>query len=231
MREPLPKSGAELTTSNGQPRGGHATEGQQVHFQETVKRVRCGADVSDDDWDHGYPWEYAQLSKVHWSPVAVARRAAQLLSRGSGSRILDIGSGVGKFCVVATLTAPGIFIGVERRVDFVDLARRSAVQARAWNARFMLATVDDVDWYRFDGFYLYNPFAEVGWPNQLSGTNQAANAEHRRLVTLTEQRLLLAPRGSRVVTYHGFGGEIPRCFRLIVHEPSGTDFIECWEKS
>jgi SAM-dependent methyltransferase len=231
MREPPSESSAELTASNGQARGRRVTEGQHVHFQETVKRVRSGADISDEDWDHCYPWEYAQLSKVHWSPVAVARRAAQLLSRGPGSRILDLGSGVGKFCVVAALTAPGVFIGVERRVDLVDLARKSAQQARAWNARFILATVDDVDWYRFDGFYLYNPFAEVGWPSPLSGTSQAANMEYRRLVTLTEERLLLAPRGSRVVTYHGFGGVIPRCFRLIVQEPSGTDFIEFWEKS
>jgi hypothetical protein len=129
------------------------------------------------------------------------------------------------------LTAPGIFVGVERRVDLVDLARGSALQARAWNARFLLGAVDEVDWYRFDGFYLYNPFAELSSPNQLSGTSHAANAEYRRLVALTEHRLLLAPRGSRVVTYHGFGGVIPHCFRLVVKEPYGTDSIECWEKS
>jgi SAM-dependent methyltransferase len=230
MREPS-ESGAEVTASNGQPNGGRVAEWQDSHWQETLQKVRSGVDISDDDWDLSYPWQYAQLSKVHWSPVAVARRAGQLLCRGPGSRILDVGSGVGKFCVVASLTAPGVFVGVERRVDLVDLARGSALKARAWNARFLLATADEVDWYRFDGFYLFNPFAEVGWPNQVSGTSHAANAEYRRLVALTEQKLLLAPHGSRVVTYHGFGGAIPRCFRLIVKEPAGTDFIECWEKS
>jgi SAM-dependent methyltransferase len=155
-----------------------------------------------------------------------------LLSRGAASRILDVGSGVGKFCTVAALTTPGVFIGVERAGDLVDVARDTAQRARTQKARFVHARVEDINWKNFDGFYLFNPYAELGWRGLATAHRIAADRdEYRRVISFTEESLHRARPGARVVTYHGFGGEIPGSFRLILIEPHGTDFLECWEKA
>jgi predicted RNA methylase len=160
------------------------------------------------------------------------RRAAALLSRGSASRILDVGSGVGKFCTVAALTTPGAFIGIERQGELVDVARETAHRARAAKARFIHARIEDIDWTNFDGFYLFNPFAELGWKRVRAAQGADADrAEYDRAVSFTEESLFRARSGARVVTYHGFGGEMPSSFRLLVREPYGTDFLECWQKA
>jgi SAM-dependent methyltransferase len=196
-----------------------------------LKHLRRNRAVMDADWDLGYPARYAQLSSVHWSPVAVARRAAQLLSRGPATRVLDVGSGVGKFCLIATLTAQGTFVGVERCGEMVDVARVTARRARSARARFVHARVEDIDWSLFNGFYFFNPFHELQGPSlRLVGSDPFEPAEYRELITFTQQRLEEARTGTRVVTYHGFGGEMPKSFKLVVKEPQHTDFIECWER-
>ncbi len=202
-----------------------------VRWLQAVWRLRQGQAVGDEDWDLAYPPNYAELSSVNWSPVSVARRAAILLSTGPATRILDVGAGVGKFCMVAALTAPGIFVGVERIGEMVAVARATAQRALASTVRFLHGRIEDVDWTTFDGFYLFNPFVEW-WCSDARSIDPTATAaaECRKLVSLTEQRLALARRGTRVVTYHGFGGEMPSCFRLKVKEPRGTDFLECWER-
>ena len=45
---------------------------------------------------------------MHWTPVHVARRAAQFLVTGPETRVLDVGSGPGKFCLVGALATQGI---------------------------------------------------------------------------------------------------------------------------
>jgi hypothetical protein len=44
------------------------------------------------------------------------------------------------------------------------------------------------------------------------------------------ERLHRARRGTRVVTYHGFGGDLPPSYRLELEEEAGTERIELWVK-
>ena len=52
-----------------------------------------------------------------------------------------------------------------------------------------------------------------------------------RDVRLVEQVLRDAPIGTRVVTYHGFGGRIPRGYHLVTDERIGTDSLRLWVKT
>ncbi len=54
-------------------------------------------DVTFDDL---YPEDIQNLSPMHWTPVDIARRASNFLAIPN-ARVLDIGSGVGKFCITA----------------------------------------------------------------------------------------------------------------------------------
>ena len=57
---------------------------------------------SDNRFNTLYPEPIRLLAARHWTPLNVARRASLFLAAEHGARILDIGSGVGKFCLSAS---------------------------------------------------------------------------------------------------------------------------------
>ena len=65
---------------------------------------------SDLQFDQLYPDYIQQLSGMHWTPLQVAKLAAEFLVTGEGSRILDIGSGVGNFVFALLIVNPGLFL-------------------------------------------------------------------------------------------------------------------------
>jgi SAM-dependent methyltransferase len=200
---------------------------------ETVTaRLRDGLPLDDADFDRLYP-DWAQgLSHVHWTPVAVARRAAQLLVTNPGTRVLDVGAGVGKFCLVGALSSAGVFYGIEHRSQFVRVAREAAARLGLPSRRFLHGNLLALDWAGFDAFYLYNPFAEnlTSGPQQVDEHVYLAPGLFHSYVEHVRERLHLARRGTRVVTYHGFGGDMPSSYRLELEEACGTERVELWIK-
>ena len=189
--------------------------------------------ADDDAFDTVYPAAVRLLSRRFWTPVAVARRAADLLGRAGARRVLDVGAGAGKFALVAASVAATVdFVGIEQRPQLVEAARRARSQLGFSNAYFQVADVTSMTWETFDAFYLFNPLAE----NLL--------AEHDRIddcVELTEKRfvrdalrvereLRRARLGSRIVTYHGASVRIPACYELRASEPAGSDWLRLWTK-
>src|SRR4051812_20257231 len=74
---------------------------------------------SDAAFDWMYPECFQVLSLKHWTPLAIARKAAGFLAE-PGTRVLDIGSGIGKFCLAAAHHFPETFFyGVEQRHELV----------------------------------------------------------------------------------------------------------------
>jgi precorrin-6B methylase 2 len=50
----------------------------------------------------------------------VAVTAARFLAPTKKASIIDIGAGVGKFCVVGSIFTKGNFTGIEQRKKFID---------------------------------------------------------------------------------------------------------------
>src|SRR5271156_1999888 len=68
-----------------------------------------------------YPLSIQQLDKIHWSPLLVIYKAIHFLGENKGAKILDIGSGSGKFCLSGCYYKPSAFLfGVEQRAFLVD---------------------------------------------------------------------------------------------------------------
>jgi SAM-dependent methyltransferase len=202
-----------------------------VSVLDVLERLRQGLPVSDLEFDQLFPEWARRLSVVHWTPVAVARRAAEMLAP-AGERILDVGSGVGKLCLVGALTSSGVFYGIEQRQRCVDVARDVAARAGATRAHFLQGNMLDLDWGGYDGFYLYNPFVEVLWGT--AGTPDDGLERdpgiYDSYVKFVVSRLRNVPPGCRVVTYHGFGGNMPASFELAAEEKVGSDALELWVK-
>jgi SAM-dependent methyltransferase len=195
-------------------------------------RLRAGEGCSDDEFDQVYGRWHRMLSPYYWTPVAIAFRAAQLLTSGGRRRVLDVGSGVGKFCIVGALTTQSVFVGVERRPKLVVAARTAASLLEARRTVFVPADFTAVDFEKFDAFYLFNPFEELVSEGIISIDNGADVAPDRfeEYVAAVMTKLRRAPRASRVLTYFGYGGPRPPGFKLLHREAAGEDALTLWQK-
>lgn len=198
---------------------------------QVLERLRAGAHVSDERFDRLFPPEVRALSARHWTPVEVARRAVELLAPEAGSAVLDVGAGAGKLCIVGALLSPAEFVGVEQDSFLVEAARAAAGAARASRARFILGSAFDLDWAPFSGIYLFNPFGELLSGGEDGEPEGAGDLEpYRRQVAQAQERLLGMPPGTRVVVYHGFGGELSAGYTRRWSGRYGTGDLELWER-
>jgi SAM-dependent methyltransferase len=196
-----------------------------------LEALSAGREVPDEIFDRLFPAWARSLSAKHWTPLTVARRAAELLVTQPGARVLDVGSGVGKFCLVGALTTEGTFIGVEQRLRFVQVARELVHQAQVPQCAFLHANVLELDWQDFDGIYLFNPFAE-NLPHQapIDHTVGLSTELYEQYVHFMEEKLAQAPVGTRVATYHGFGGTLPAGWKSHGREMKAGGPLELWIK-
>jgi predicted RNA methylase len=191
--------------------------------------------VHDEDqiFDHQLPRRVRMKSSIHFTPVAVARCAARLLAPLPGMRVLDVGAGPGKFCVVAASERPeATFVGVELRPHLVRLARRLASRVGVSNVSFLHADAMEVDWSAYQAFYFYNPFAEqLDNAFVLDRSLTFEPSKFVEYVTVVRQRLAAAALGTRVVTYHGLGAAVPHGYDFGEGHEIGTDRLELWIKT
>lgn len=205
----------------------------EAELKALLRQVRSRVDVSDPDFDRIFPAWARRLSERHWTPVDVARRAAFLLCPDRSARILDVGAGVGKFCILGSLVTGATFLGVEQRTTFVQTACEVANQVGATQAQFLHGNACDVDWRPFDGIYLFNPFYE-----HISSSAVDLSIEpilrspdsFYGYVEMTLDKLAETAEGTRVALYHGFGGVLPDSFHLVHCEPIGGSSLELYVK-
>lgn len=193
--------------------------------------LRRGGHLSDAQFDALYPTWVQDLSETFWTPVAVARRAAELLITHPGARLLDVGSGAGKFCLVAGSRGEGIIHGIEQRLELVTLSRQIAADFDL-KLEFLHGNMLDLDWDGYDGIYLYNPFSEQtsGPWCQIDDTLSYSKETQGRYVQGVVGKLDGTRPGTRVATYFGFGGALPKSFRKIAYEHHDKGPLEVWVK-
>jgi SAM-dependent methyltransferase len=162
----------------------------------------------------------------------VAIRAAELLVIDPATRVLDVGSGVGKFCIVGAAVTGARFTGIEQRGPLVQVARNTAERLGVAGASFVHGTFDAMRIEDFDAFYFFNPFQENVFSND-DRLDETVELCHERFIADVERAVSLltcAAVGTRVVTYHGFGGEMPPTYRRMRRERRQTGYLELWIK-
>jgi hypothetical protein len=196
-------------------------------------RLRAGERVADVDFDSVLPEPMRRVSSSFWTGVGVAMRITRWLEMRGVPTVLDVGSGVGKFCVVGALCSPLRFTGVEQRPHLVDaaeaLAQRFSVNHRV---SFVRGDLDTVDVRQFDALYFYNPFEEYVFParDRLDDTVEGGKDRFGRDVAKAETLLDGAAVGTHLVTYNGFGGRVPDSYQLITAKPAGINVLRLWRK-
>ncbi len=190
--------------------------------------------ASDDEFDTLYATAWRQLSKKHWTPVEVGRLAAHWLTEDPDiAQVLDVGSGVGKLCITGALATGRTFIGIEHRPHLVRAAAAAAHAAGvSSHVRFVCDRLSLEVLGEFRSIYLFNPFAENTFAEacRIDCTVESSLWRYEEDIALVQEGLRRAPLGQRVVTYHGFGGELPRGYIEEHCEGVGTDVLELWVK-
>src|SRR6185503_13210320 len=139
----------------------------------TKKRISAGKWFSSDaHFNALYPLAMQNIAGRHWTPLAVAQRASNFLAADNNAKILDIGSGVGKFCLAGAYFKPNAFYcGVEQRKSLVYNAETAKQILSLENVSFIHGNFTQLDLKNFDHFYFYNAFYE-----NLSGTDKIDNS-------------------------------------------------------
>jgi len=160
--------------------------------------------LSDDELDALLPAQLWAAARVHFTPVAVARRALALLAPTPGSSVLDVGAGVGKFCIAAALAAPEVrFVGIEQRARLVEVGRELARRLGAPNVELVVGDALAHDWRGHAGVYLFNPFGEHAQRDgpALDGAIAATPAQYFASTRAARDRLASLRAGTPVVSY------------------------------
>jgi len=186
---------------------------------------------TDEQFHYLYPVSIRLLAAKHWTPLHITRRVAQYLAPTENVRVLDIGSGVGKFCLTAAWCMPtACFEGVEQRRDLVAHADTARSILKLKNVAFIHGNFTRLDFDRYDHFYFYNSFYENLVDTNKIDDNIAYSTElynyyNRYLYKKLDER----PAGTRLVTYHSLEEEIPPAYHLV--EAQVENLLKFWIKS
>jgi len=170
---------------------------------------------SDEQFDELYPLRVQSLTSFHWTPLHIARKAAHYLAADYNARVLDIGSGVGKFCLAAAYYKPKAFYyGVEQRKSLVRYAEIANDVLLFQNVSFFNGNFTVLDFRNYDHFYFYNSFYEnlIGADridNSILYSAELYNYYNRYLYKQLERK----PIGTKIATFHSLEDEIPPCYR------------------
>lgn len=184
--------------------------------------------------DSAFDWLYSEhlqaLSKIHWTPLTIARKAAAFLAEDC-TTVLDIGSGIGKFCLTAAYFNPNThFVGVEQRHELIHEAEQVKAYTRLNNIDFIHANITEIDFQEFDHFYFYNSFYENLDPkNCIDETVEVSSSLYRYYTNYLYHVLNEKPSGTRIATFQSLGHEIPISYKLA--NRNYDNLLEMWVKT
>ncbi|MBL7798421.1 MAG: methyltransferase domain-containing protein [Saprospiraceae bacterium] len=193
------------------------------------KKLRSGVPVDDTGFDALYPERIQEISEMHFTPVDVAKVAASFLAGTPGVRVLDVGSGAGKFCLIGAVCTAGHFTGVEHRESLFRVAEHLQRQAGLTNTTFIRANILDISFDNFDAVYLFNPFYEnMAQTNPIDDSIVLDKQLYTVYCDYVREQLDAMPVGTRLATYFSYGAKVPGSYIM-----QSYDFdrkLKMWKK-
>ncbi len=186
--------------------------------------------ASDLVFNSLYPKRVQEVAEKHWTPITIAKKAAAFLATSLDVKVLDIGSGSGKFCLVAAHQHPlTSFYGVEQRQNLVDLSIELAKELELENLCFICDNICNIDFGKYDHFYFYNSFYEnVPGTQKIDSAIKYSEDLYNYYNRYLYKQLKKRPAGTRLVTYHSFGMEIPPGYEVV--NTDYNEFLKFWVK-
>jgi SAM-dependent methyltransferase len=186
---------------------------------------------TDDDFNNIYPPSIQAFARQHWTPLHVAKLATAFLTSGlSPVKILDIGSGAGKFCLAGACYAPKHhFYGIEQRKYVFDEAINAQRKIGLSNVFFKHGNFTQLNLHQFDHFYFFNSFYEnIHDEGRMDENIDYSESLYNYYVCYLHSSLQSMPTGTKIVTYHSLYEEIPLSYDLVDTQERGN--LNFWIK-
>lgn len=192
--------------------------------------LKLNIPIKDSEFDMIYPANIRKMSKRHFTPVDVAIKACQLLVTKPKQKILDIGSGVGKFCFIAGAFTEAQYTGIDYRKNLVELCKKITTAHHFKNVHFIHKNILKVDFTKYDAFYFFNSFQEqVDKSAKMDDEIETSLENFKIYSNYLKAQFEKMPDGTRIVTYHVNSSQIPDSYRLVSMHFNGL--LMCWEKA
>lgn len=190
--------------------------------------LKSGLAVADETFNSIYPERINKTARSHWTPIRVAKSAARFLAATPGAKVLDIGSGAGKFCMIGSIFTKGHFTGVEQRKSLYELSNRLLQCYRLPNVKFIHSNITKIEFKEYDAFYYFNSFYEN--IEQSKAIDHTVEVDTRLYGLYSEymlEQLSEMPIGTRLATY--WSDEVPQGYELQSEKFEGL--LKMWEKT
>lgn len=199
-----------------------------------ARAMRVGMHVPDPLFDSVLDRKNRERSTMFWTPVAVAQDAASWLQHFGARSVLDVGSGIGKFAVIAALGQSELeVVGVEQRASLVRAARAlAALFTVSERVRFVEADYTEGRAPPCDAIYAFNPFGENLFDDgdQIDDSAPRSFERFRQGARAVTDHLKRMPVGAFFCTYNGFGGRVPQSFELLRESDAHRCPLRLWRK-
>lgn len=192
--------------------------------------LKLNINVDDAEFNAIYPEWIRKFAQRHWTSVAIAKQAAEFLVDKPGTKVLDIGSGPGKFCMAGASYTKGHFTGVEQRYGLFELSKKLSRCYRIPNVNFIHANITSIEFKDYDAFYFFNSFHEnIDLSAKIDNTVDASFELYDLYHQYVYEQLCLTPKGTRLATYWSALKEIPSNYELQFSFYDGL--LKFWEKT
>lgn len=204
-----------------------------VITRELIQLIKSEPKSVDQEFDKLLPPLYRYHSQVQWTSIPVARAIAKWLQNFHGKKFIDIGSGVGKLCIVLRFLTDLKIYGVEQRPHLVNVAKEIIKTNNLPDITIWEKNLLNLDWQEFDIFYLFNPFQEhvaISPTAVIDNTIPFHRTHFMEYTAKVYEELQKMPPNKIFITFHGYGGKLPKSWALKYSQYVEGGFLSLWVK-
>ena len=185
--------------------------------------------LTDDEFDAVLPIHIRKLSNRHFTNLEVSREVSQRLNEYKDLNLLDLGCGIGKFCVVVASITKHNITGIDFRHDYILIAKRFKDKYNLKNLNFINQNILKVNFKTFNAFYLFNPFLEqIDNTARMDDDYETSPLLYSIYENHVRQELQKMPAGTIVITYYVNPQQMP--FNYEISQTSFDGFLKIWTK-
>ena len=194
------------------------------------KQLKDNKNILDTDFNTIYPSPLNDLAGLHFSPITVIQEAIEFLVQQEGTRVLDIGSGAGKFCMVGASCSTGVFTGVEQHEHLHLISKKMSKFYQIKDVHFIHQNINTINFSDYDAFYFFNSFYENLDTSDSLISNMEINRDlYHEYSAYVYNQLQHMPIGTRLVSYFSYNLEIPNNYLLQSSSHEGK--LKMWVKT
>ncbi|TGL04422.1 methyltransferase domain-containing protein [Leptospira bouyouniensis] len=202
-------------------------------FLKAKTSLGVGEPMTDQIWDKFLPVKYQTLSPYQWTPISVVLSTWEYLREEKVSSVVDLGSGVGKFCLNLARVSEHQFpiLGIEDRKELFQIADSLREKWNFKKVKFEHGNFLKEFPYGYSHYYCFNPLYEtMKASHSIDGSKDKSAILFIQNLQLLKNHFLNCKIGTKIITYHGFGGSTLPGFKVLLKKELEFGEWMVWER-